>query len=74
MCFGAVKMKTCFKSLQKQTMDLIFNVQNFQLLTWSLLTEEIFQAHGLNWPVTNLPVVNFRSQRREMPLPKPLNT
>ena len=55
-------------------MDLIFNIQNFHLLTWSLLTEEIFQALGLNWPVTNLPVVNFRSQRREMPLPKPLNT
>ena len=28
--------------LQKQTMGVIFNTQNSQLLTWSLPTEEIF--------------------------------
>ena len=72
-CVGALKMKTCVESLQKQTMGLIFNIQNFQLLNWSLPTEEIIQVTGQNRPVANLPVVNFRSQPREMPLPKPLN-
>ena len=71
---GALKMRTCVESLQKQTMGLIFNIQNFQLLNWSLPTEEIIQVNGQNRPVANLPVVNFRSQPREMPLPKPLNT
>ena len=71
---GALKMRTCVESLQKQTMGLIFNIQNFQLLNWSLPTEEIIQVTGQNRPVANLPVVNFRSQPREMPLPKPLNT
>ena len=71
---GALKMRTCVKSLQKQTMGLIFNIQNFQLLNWSLPTEEIIQVTGQNRPVANLPVVNFRSQPREMQLPKPLNT
>ena len=55
-------------------MGVIFNTQNSQLLTWSVPTEEIFQVHGHNRPVANLPVVDFRSQPREMPLPKPLNT
>ena len=73
-CVGALKMKTCVESLQKQTMGLIFNIQNFQLLNWSIPTEEIIQVTGQNRPVANLPVVNFRSQPREMPLPKPLNT
>ena len=71
---GALKMRTCVESLQKQIMGLIFNIQNFQLLNWSLPTEEIIQVTGQNRPVANLPVVNFRSQPREMPLPKPLNT
>ena len=71
---GALKMRTCVESLQKQTMGLIFNIQNFQLLNWPLPTEEIIQVTGQNRPVANLPVVNFRSQPREMPLPKPLNT
>ena len=71
---GALKMRTCVESLQKQTMGLIFNIQNFQLLNWSLPTEEIIQVTGQNRLVANLPVVNFRSQPREMPLPKPLNT
>ena len=73
-CVGALKMKTCVESLQKQTMGLIFNIQNSQLLNWSLPTEEIIQVPGQNRPVANLPVVDFRFQPREMPLPKPLNT
>ena len=72
-CLDALKMKTCVESLQKQTMGLIFNVQNSQLSDWSLPTEEIFQIHGQNQPVANLEVVDFRSQRREMSLLKPLN-
>ena len=73
-CVGALKMKTCVESLQKQTMGLIFNIQNSQLSNWSLPTEEIIQVPGQNRPVANLPVVDFRSQPREMPLPNPLNT
>ena len=73
-CIGAFKMKTYVESLQKQTMGLIFNIQNSQLSNWSLPTEEIIQVPGQNRPVANLPVVDFRSQPREMPLPKPLNT
>ena len=48
-------------------------IKNSQLLTWSLPTEEIFQVHGQNRPVANRPAVDFRSQPRERPLPKPLN-
>ena len=57
----------------KTTMVVIFNLQNSHLLTLSLLTEEVFQVNGQNQPVTNLPVVNFHSQPREMQTPKPLN-
>ena len=67
-------MKTCVELLQKQTMGLIFNLQNSQFLNWSFPTEEIFQVLGKSRPVANLPAVDFRSQPREMPLPKPLNT
>ena len=45
-CVGALKIKTYVESLQKQTVGLIFNIQNYQLLDWSLPTEEIFQVHG----------------------------
>ena len=55
-------------------MGVIINLQNSHLLTWSLPTEEIFQVNGQNRPMANLPVVNFRSQPRETPLPKSLNT
>ena len=58
----------------KTVMGAIFNLQNSYSLTFSLPTEEIFQIHGQNRPVANLPVVDFRPQPREMPLPKPLNT
>ena len=61
-------------TITKTTMGVIFNLQNSRLWTLSLATEEIFQVHGQNRPVANLPVVDFRSQPREMPLPKSLNT
>ena len=60
-------------TLQKQTVGVIFNIQNSQLLTWSLPIEEIFRVHGQNRLEANLSAVDFRSQPREMPLPKPLN-
>ena len=41
---------------------------------WYLPTEEIFVVRGQNRPVAKPPDVEFRSQPREMPLPKPLNT
>ena len=66
-------MKTCVEPLKKQTMGLTFNIKNSQLLNWSL-PKEVFQVHGQNWPVANLTIVDFRSQPREMPLPKPLIT
>ena len=59
MFVGALKMKTFVESLQKQTMGLIFNIKNYQFLNWSLPTEEIFQTHGKNRPVANLPVADF---------------
>ena len=60
------------ESLQKQTMGVTFNLQNSKLLTVSLPTEGIFSVTRPNWPVANRPVVYFRTQPREMPLPKPL--
>ena len=56
--------------ITKTTMVVIFNLQNSHLLTLSLPTEEVFQVHGQNWPVANLPVGNFHSQPREMLTPK----
>ena len=70
---GALKIKTCVQSLRKQTMGVI-SICKILRLNWSLPTEEIFQVHGEYQPVANLLVVDFRSQPREMPLPKPLNT
>ena len=60
-CVGLLEMKTCVESLQKQTMGLIFNKQNSQLLNYSLSTEEIIQVNGQNRPVANLPEIDFRS-------------
>ena len=60
--------------ITKTTMVVIFNLQNSHLLTLSLPTEEVFQVNGQNRLVANLPVVDFHSQTREMPTPKPLNT
>ena len=53
--------------ITKTKMFVIFNLQNFHLLTLSLLTEEVLQV---NRPVANLPVVDFHSQPREMLAPK----
>ena len=61
-------MKKCVETSQKQTMDVIFNKQNSQLLTRSFSVEEIIQVNGQNRPVANLPFIDFRSQPREMPL------
>ena len=55
-------MKKCIETLQTQTIGVIFNIQNSRLLTWSLPTEEISQAHSHNQPVANLPVVDLCSQ------------
>ena len=54
-------------------MVVIFNLQNSQLLTLSLPTEEVFQVNGKNRLVANLPVVDFHPQPGEMLTPKPLN-
>ena len=56
--------------ITKTTLGVIFNIQNSHVLTLSLPTEEVFQEHGQNWPVANLPVGNFHSQPREMLTPK----
>ena len=54
----------CVETIQNQTMGAIFKIlkisQNPQLVTWSLPTEELFQVHSQNWPVANLPIVDFR--------------
>ena len=54
-------------------MGVVFNIQNSQLLTLSL-SIDVFWVHSQSRPVANPPALDFRSQRREMPLPKPLNT
>ena len=58
--------------ITKTTMVVIFNLQNSHLL--NLPTGDVFQVNGQNRLVANLPVVDFHSQTREMPTPKPLNT
>ena len=37
-------MRKCVETLHKQIMGVIFKMQNSQLLTWSLPTEEIFKC------------------------------
>ena len=54
------------------------NGRNFQLIKFSFIDfsspkEEVFQENGQSRPAANLPVVDFRSQPRERPLPKPLD-
>ena len=65
-CVGAkrLNMKKCIGTLQKQTIGMIFNIQNSHLLTWYLPTEEMFQIHGQNRPVANLPVFVFVLSRK----------
>ena len=57
-----LKTKKYVETIQKQMTGVIFNIHNSQLLTWSLLTEEIFQVHSQNRPLANLPIVDFCSQ------------
>ena len=59
--------------ITKTTMVVIVNLPNSHFLTLSLPTE-VFQVNGQNQPVANLPVVDFHSQPKEMPTPKPLST
>ena len=75
-CVGANSYdgKMRWITITKTTMVVIFNLQNSYLLTLSLPTEEVFQVNGQNRQVTNLPVVDFHSQPREMLTLKPLNT
>ena len=60
--------------ITKTAIVVILNLPNSHLLTLSLPTEEVFQIKGQNRSVANLPVVEFHSQPKEMPTPKPLNT
>ena len=67
-----LKMEKCTEScLSKTTVGIIFNLQNSNLLTLSV--EEVFQVNSQNWPVANLPVVDFCPLVQEMSLPMPLN-
>ena len=55
------------------------NGRNFQFTKSSfidlvLTDRRRLHVNGQNWPVANLPVVDFHSQRTEMLTPKPLNT
>ena len=61
-------MKTFVESLQKQTMGLIFNIQNSHLLNWSLPTDEIFQVDEKNRTVANIPAVDFRLRQNRRQL------
>ena len=46
-------------------MGVIFDIQNSQLLNWSLPTEDIFQVHGQNRPVVNLQLSVFALSREK---------
>ena len=54
-----LNVKKCVGTLQKQTIDKNFNIQNSQLLILSLPTKEIFQIQGQNQFVANLSLVVF---------------
>ena len=58
--------------ITKIKIGIILNLQNPDLLRFSLATEEVFQMNGQNQLMANLPVDDFRSQQQETPLPKPL--
>ena len=54
-----LNVKKCVGTLQKQTIDKNFNIQNSQLLILSSPTKEIFQIQGKNQFVANLSFVVF---------------
>ena len=62
--------KVLWITITKTTMGVIFNLQNYHLLTLFLPTEEILQAIGKNWPAANLSFVDFRSQPRRNAITK----
>ena len=66
-------MEKCVESWLQKQMVVIFNFQNSHLLSLFLSKEEVYQVNGQNRPEANLPAVDFHSQPREMPIPKPLN-
>ena len=52
-CVGAkAKHEKCVGTLRKQTLGIIFNIQNSRI-------------HGQKRPVANLPVVDFRSLEKD---------
>ena len=59
--------------ITKTIMDVTFNAQYSLSSTLSLPTEEIFQVTA-KWACGKIPVADFRSQRQEMLLLRPLNT
>ena len=69
-----LKWKNALNHDYKNNNGRNFYLPNSHLLTFSLPTEEVFQVNGQNRLMANLPVVDFHSQPKEMPTPKPLNT
>ena len=61
-----MKKKNLESQLQKQTMDLTFNTQSSQLLTLSSPPDKIFSGTRPKSACDKFPVVNFRSQPREI--------
>ena len=65
-CVGAkAQDEKCIKTLQKQTMGVIFNMQNSQVLNWPLSTEEIFQVNDQNRPVASSRRFSFSDARNQ---------
>ena len=74
-CVGAQAQDESKRNVE--TPQKTCNGRNFQCQKFSVIyspSEEILSVNGKNRPVASLPVVDFRSQPREMPLPKLLNT
>ena len=40
-------------------MNVILNLQNSHFIDFEEVFEEVFQVNGQNWPVANLPSVDF---------------
>ena len=55
-------------------MGVIFNLKKFSFIDFVLIDRRNLPGKRPKQPVANLPDVDFRSQPREMQLPKPPNT
>ena len=75
-CVGAKAQdgKNALNHNNKNNNGRNFQFAKFSFIDFVLTDRSNLPGKRLNRPVANLPDVDFRSQPREMPLPKPPNT